>query len=253
MSFKSTDRVNILFIKYYSFLLFENRCRRSLIICIALILSVFPFQHVKAVTMSIYASSLYTFDATAPDNLGLEFKMYLKEFNGVFVEMYLDRIEGGTLNGLGVPRNFGIIDPYKYLETPSSMIVSDANDFYSVSITSLDITRSGELSFYMNSMTTYATQVFPDVTLNEIRCDSRYCSSFHDNGFGFADGIRIPYLMAPVDTSTTEILDTDYMHFDLVATNDPTKVSTVPVPAAAWLFGSALLGFFGFSRRKANG
>jgi len=28
-------------------------------------------------------------------------------------------------------------------------------------------------------------------------------------------------------------------------------VSPVPVPAAAWLFGSALLGFFGFSRRKA--
>lgn len=27
-------------------------------------------------------------------------------------------------------------------------------------------------------------------------------------------------------------------------------VSTVPVPAAAWLFGSALLGFFGFSRRR---
>jgi len=26
--------------------------------------------------------------------------------------------------------------------------------------------------------------------------------------------------------------------------------STVPVPAAAWLFGSALIGFFGFSRRK---
>lgn len=29
-------------------------------------------------------------------------------------------------------------------------------------------------------------------------------------------------------------------------------VSTVPVPAAFWLFGSALLGFFGFSRRKAD-
>ena len=28
--------------------------------------------------------------------------------------------------------------------------------------------------------------------------------------------------------------------------------STVPIPAAAWLFGSALLGFFGFSRRKAK-
>ena len=28
------------------------------------------------------------------------------------------------------------------------------------------------------------------------------------------------------------------------------SLSTVPVPAAAWLFGSALLGVFGFSRRK---
>ena len=33
---------------------------------------------------------------------------------------------------------------------------------------------------------------------------------------------------------------------------DNVSVSAVPVPAAAWLFGSALLGFFGFSRRKAN-
>jgi len=30
------------------------------------------------------------------------------------------------------------------------------------------------------------------------------------------------------------------------------EVSAVPLPAAAWLFGSALLGLFGFSRRKAN-
>lgn len=28
------------------------------------------------------------------------------------------------------------------------------------------------------------------------------------------------------------------------------NVSTVPVPAAAWLFGSAILGFIGFGRRK---
>ena len=33
---------------------------------------------------------------------------------------------------------------------------------------------------------------------------------------------------------------------------DNIEVSAVPVPAAAWLFGSALLGFFGFSRKKAN-
>ena len=53
--------------------------------------------------------------------------------------------------------------------------------------------------------------------------------------------------------------------FEFISLADPLKklnetefyinsltVSTVPVPAAAWLFGSALLGFFGFSRRKAN-
>ena len=33
---------------------------------------------------------------------------------------------------------------------------------------------------------------------------------------------------------------------------DNVTISAIPVPAAAWLFGSALLGFFGFSRRKAN-
>lgn len=33
---------------------------------------------------------------------------------------------------------------------------------------------------------------------------------------------------------------------------DNIQLSAVPVPAAAWLFGSALLGFFGFSRKKAN-
>ncbi len=36
----------------------------------------------------------------------------------------------------------------------------------------------------------------------------------------------------------------------LNVTTVPGNVSTVPVPAAAWLFGSALLGMFGFSRRK---
>ena len=34
--------------------------------------------------------------------------------------------------------------------------------------------------------------------------------------------------------------------------SDNFTVSPVPLPAAAWLFGSALLGFFGFSRRKSN-
>lgn len=44
-----------------------------------------------------------------------------------------------------------------------------------------------------------------------------------------------------------------YPGLDNVSLVGPTvpATSAVPVPAAAWLFGSALLGFFGFSRRKA--
>ncbi len=33
---------------------------------------------------------------------------------------------------------------------------------------------------------------------------------------------------------------------------DNVTISAIPVPAAAWLFGSALLGFFGYARKKAN-
>lgn len=49
-------------------------------------------------------------------------------------------------------------------------------------------------------------------------------------------------------------INTDYKHLNLGSflVRDAIMPSTVPVPAAAWLFGSALLGFFGFSRRKAN-
>ena len=48
--------------------------------------------------------------------------------------------------------------------------------------------------------------------------------------------------------------NSDYYNIDFLLYNDDglSAPSTVPVPAAAWLFGSALLGFFGFSRRKAN-
>jgi len=44
-----------------------------------------------------------------------------------------------------------------------------------------------------------------------------------------------------------------YIIDDFTGTFGSTEdISPVPVPAAAWLFGSALLGFFGFSRIKAN-
>ncbi len=51
-------------------------------------------------------------------------------------------------------------------------------------------------------------------------------------------------------TSTISFLSAAYD--DVAGEGIIAGVSAVPVPAAAWLFGSALLGFFGFSRKKAN-
>ena len=48
---------------------------------------------------------------------------------------------------------------------------------------------------------------------------------------------------------STNYFRNEHLAFSFEGTQAP---STVPVPAAAWLFGSALLGFFGFSRRKAT-
>jgi len=62
----------------------------------------------------------------------------------------------------------------------------------------------------------------------------------------------------PADAATLELVSGFVRPFDIGLGDDwarleaSAQVSAVPVPAAAWLFGSALLGFFGFSRRKAN-
>jgi hypothetical protein len=42
------------------------------------------------------------------------------------------------------------------------------------------------------------------------------------------------------------------IHWGMTCANDVIEgsVSTVPVPAAAWLFGSGLLGLVGVARRK---
>jgi hypothetical protein len=65
---------------------------------------------------------------------------------------------------------------------------------------------------------------------------------WHSNAFGgysfmlCVDGSRILDFIAPTG------------HSDYVST----VMSTVPVPAAAWLFGSGLLGLLGIARRRRN-
>ena len=68
-----------------------------------------------------------------------------------------------------------------------------------------------------------------------------------------------PLSLALVDLSGFNFVGKTFEFISLASTKPSSKeefyinsmtVSTVPVPAAAWLFGSALLGFFGFKRRR---
>lgn len=57
----------------------------------------------------------------------------------------------------------------------------------------------------------------------------------------------------PLEYSATNSYVPENVGSYLVRTSNPGPiVSPVPVPAAAWLFGSALVGFFGVARRKAR-
>lgn len=74
----------------------------------------------------------------------------------------------------------------------------------------------------------------------------------YEVGFGYIDDFG---LVGDYDDWTSGI-DTDIFNgHDIYRMNAMVYrdvPSPVPAPAAAWLFGSALFGFFGFSRRKAN-
>ena len=80
--------------------------------------------------------------------------------------------------------------------------------------------------------------------------------------FGINSSSVSPLIMAAAPGSPTD----EFRFNNIIGTNflfwaddvndsfriDTIEVSAVPVPAAAWLFGSALIGLFGFSRRKKS-
>lgn len=72
-----------------------------------------------------------------------------------------------------------------------------------------------------------------------------------DGGGFFNASLNNLFLSSGTHTFTLDVTTLAATFIDGAATATFSTVSPVPVPAAAWLFGSALLGFFGM-RRKAT-
>lgn len=109
-----------------------------------------------------------------------------------------------------------------------------------LSITVDDTSTTGqvdELSFTGGSFEFFGLNLFSDPTILA-------------NNLTIADFSQIRYIFR-FGTFSSNAASGNYLDitsFDFGSLNN--EPSVVPVPAAAWLFGSALLGFIGFGRRK---
>jgi hypothetical protein len=97
--------------------------------------------------------------------------------------------------------------------------------------------------------TTFSSSSFDD----QWRLISAPLSSFFDRGTGgngVFDGAvdEVVLVFGGVQGGAGSILEVD---FDQIAFSFGGPIVVVPIPAAAWLFGSALLGLVGIKRRKA--
>lgn len=62
----------------------------------------------------------------------------------------------------------------------------------------------------------------------------------------------LPFTLAQADYAMFYIEETDATGTIYLATGFLTSVAVVPIPSAAWLFGSGLIGLIGIARRKAR-
>ncbi|MBT2991034.1 MAG: hypothetical protein KME65_18910 [Candidatus Thiodiazotropha sp. (ex Ctena orbiculata)] len=75
--------------------------------------------------------------------------------------------------------------------------------------------------------------------------------SFIDNQEAWLDSDVLPAGFLPIADIHGKSFHIDFGKDDyLTGTIDSVSVTTVPIPAAAWLFGSALIGFVAFSTRR---
>jgi hypothetical protein len=121
-------------------------------------------------------------------------------------------------------------------------VLSNQTSLYGDSVSFGNVNAGDKLVFRLNASNT-GSQWFSDASLNMDGKNHVYSSSYGGDEI-IPAGVFISF--EDVDAKTS---DFDYNDASFVVTN--TSVGAVPVPAAAWLFGSGLLGLAGVARRRS--
>jgi len=128
----------------------------------------------------------------------------------------------------------------------------------------IDASGSGT-NVWGSYVTSYSTITVIDKTIDKILLDEKFgefdnsgcsnpgCSISGGSPYSFEES----YLLDINPTHLFELSLSGFMFNDTdqglrIATNLQTELSAVPIPPAIWLFGSALLGLVGFSKRRKS-
>lgn len=137
-----------------------------------------------------------------------------------------------------------------------SFTFDDTASLTGISLSTLSVTPTGDVN--LTGTTFDTSNVFAEVSLNSLSGNISNITIYGQNaGTGQSGGIDDLYVVYMFNGSLHQVGYTDSdTNFALSAVDSgsfvATEVSAVPLPAALWLFGPALLGFMGFRRKAVN-
>jgi len=176
---------------------------------------------VSALPSAHAASVNYTLDNIFLD-IGPTSGERIQQLTGNFTWTFNEGdFEGGTgvFNDIFIPRQTGFFF--------GPVVLADLN--ISIDVTkSIEITLASPVSIDGDGLDISLAFLQPLTETQGSPLDLDVLSSFYSSG---GSGTKLPFFSGSV------VLD-------------PVVPSTVPLPAAAWLFGSFLIGFFGFTKRR---
>lgn len=175
----------------------------------------------------LLAASISTSAVAAPIN----FDGYISDYNDVIITEFTvasDQIVSAWTDSFDSGTNF---DPITALWESDGTFITQNDDNSSISPTTQTIFDSGFETFLTAGTYFFTISVFDNFADSSLNLFSG-TSPFGTGTYGQTSGSGLYYSQWLDGVDSAEVLN------------------PVPVPAAAWLFGSALLGFAGWARKK---